>query len=154
MLFRALIGFFAIFPAALVAYAIGSVASTQFVLLAHAEVYPIDVTSAERLAMTLYDVGHMWLYFAIIVIGFLIAFPIAAGLKRLLPGLAGIASPLAGAAAIGSALGLMLLCFGIVPISGARSTLGFATQLLAGAIGGYVFALLAVRRADTALAAS
>lgn len=150
MLVRVLIAFLMIFPAALVAYAIGSVASTQFVLLAHAEVFPIDVTTSERLAMTIADVSNMWLYFAIIVIGFLIAFPIAAGLKRLLPGLAGIAYPLAGAAAIGTALGLMLLAFGIVPISGARSTLGFTTQLLAGAIGGYVFALLAVRRAERA----
>ena len=143
---RILKAFLLVFPAALAAYAIGSVASSQFVIAAHEAVFDIEVTGAERLSMTLFDVANMWLYFAIIAIGFLIAFPIAAGLKRLLPGLAGIAYPLAGAAAIGTALGLMLTLLGIVPISGARSTLGFAAQMLAGGVGGYVFALTATRR--------
>ena len=146
---RILKAFLLVFPAALAAYAIGSVASSQFVIAAHEAVFDIEVTGAERLSMTLFDVANMWLYFAIIAIGFLIAFPIAAGLKRLLPGLAGIAYPLAGAAAIGTALGLMLTLLGIVPISGARSTLGFAAQMLAGGVGGYVFALTATRRATT-----
>ena len=149
MIGRVFRGLLLIFPAALVAYVIGSIASSQFVLSHHMEVFDVAVTSSERLAMTLYDVTHMWLYFAIIVIGFLIAFPIASLLKGLLPGLAGIAYPLAGAAAIGAALGLMFMAFGIVPISGARSSLGFAFQLLAGGIGGYVFARLAVPRGQT-----
>lgn len=130
----------------LTAYAIGTVASSQFVMNAHMDVFEVQITASERLSMTLFDLTHMLLYAVIIALGFLIAFPIAALLKRLLPALAGIAYPLAGAAAIGTALGLMYVLFATVPISGARSELGFAAQVLAGAAGGYVFALVAARR--------
>lgn len=84
---------------------------------------------------------------AVIAIGLLIAFLVAAGLRRVFKPLAGIAYPLAGAAALVAALTLMSIQFdGITPIAGARGTIGMALQALAGAIGGFVFAALAVRK--------
>ncbi|MEM9724363.1 MAG: hypothetical protein AAF909_02740 [Pseudomonadota bacterium] len=138
--------FFWIWPAAAVAYVIGSVASSQFVISAHQASTSVEITGAERLAMTLFDVSNMWLYLVIIGLGFCVAFPVAFGIKRLLPGLSGLAYPLAGAAAIGAALALMYQGFATVPISGARSELGFAAQVLAGAVGGYAYALFAAER--------
>ena len=138
MLIRVLLAFLLIWPAALAAYLIGAIASSQFVMNA----YEVEITASERLSMTLYDATHMWAYAVIIGLGFCIAFPIAALLKRLLPGLAGVAYPLAGAVAIAAALGLMYSVFATIPISGARSALGMGVQVLAGAVGGYVFAQL------------
>jgi len=81
-------------------------------------------------------------YFAVILLGFLIAFPVAAKLRKILTKIAIIGYPLAGAVAIGTALGLMYLYYETVPIQGARSTIGLMAQLGAGAIGGTVFAIL------------
>ena len=127
--------FFGFVAAALTAYGAGSVLNTQFVIGAHG----VPVSLGDRLNMTAFDVSNMTLYLIIIAFGFALAFIIAAILKRFLPGLAAIAYPLAGAVAIGTALGLMYMNFQTVPISGARSTFGFLAQMLAGALGGWVF---------------
>jgi len=132
-----------IIPAAFCAYVLGSFLSTQFVLGAH----NVDVTFGERIAQTLADINGMRLYFIIILIGFFFAFLIAAGMKRILPGLAKWAYPIAGMAAILTALGLMYMQFDTVPISGGRSIPGFVAQLLAGGFGGFIFAkLLGLRK--------
>ncbi|MEH6829176.1 hypothetical protein, partial [Parasphingorhabdus sp.] len=59
--------------------------------------------------------------------------------------LARVAYPIAGGAAIAVALGAMYMMFQTIPISGARSTMGFLAQVFAGAIGGWVFARIAVQ---------
>jgi hypothetical protein len=46
---------------------------------------------------------------------------------------------------MGTALGLMYMTFQTVPISGARSTLGFISQVVAGAFGGWVFGKIILR---------
>ena len=127
---------------ALTTYILGSIVNSQFVMNAHR----VPVAWGDRLNMTMFDISSMLLYFVIIAVSFLIAFVIAALLKRFLPNLANIAYPIAGAAAIGAALGLMYLMFQTVPISGARSPFGFLAQMVAGGIGGWVFGRIAVRQ--------
>ena len=125
----------------LTAYLIGVSLNAQFVIAAHG----VPVSLGDRLNMTAFDISSMVLYLVIIAVGFFIAFLIASLLKRLLPGLAGVAYPIAGAAAIGAALGLMYMQFQTVPVSGARGMFGFAAQMLAGGFGGWVFGKLASR---------
>ena len=120
---------------ALATYVVGTAVNAQFVINGH----DVPVGWDDRFNMTMFDISNMLLYFVIIAISFLIAFLIAALLKRVLPNLAHIAYPIAGSAAIGVALGLMYILFQTVPISGARSSLGFIAQMLAGGLGGWVF---------------
>jgi len=139
-LLKILPGFIA---AAVSAYLLGSIFNTQFVIGAHTlGGEPLSTGFGDRLNMTLADIIGTALYLVIIAIGFAIAFIIASLLKRVLPALASVAYPIAGAAAIGVALGLMYMNFQTVPISGARSTVGFLAQMLAGAFGGWVFGKL------------
>ena len=136
--------------AALAAYIAGSILNTQFVIGAHTlGGEPLSTGLGDRLNMTFADITGTLLYLIIIAIGFAIAFIIASLLKRLLPALAGVAYPIAGAAAIGVALGLMYMNFQTVPISGARGTFGFLAQMLAGGLGGWVFGRLTTRQATS-----
>ena len=123
---------------ALGAYVVAVIANAQFVIGAHG----VPVSFGDRLNMTAFDVSNMGLYYVIIVVALLLGFGIAALVKRFLPGLSRIAYPVAGAAALAMVLGLMYLQFQTIPISGARSTLGFASQVIAGGIGGWIFATL------------
>ncbi len=120
---------------ALATYIFGTAVNSQFVMHAHG----VPVAWGDRLNMTMFDISSMLPYFVIIAVSFLIAFLIAALLKRFLPRLADVAYPIAGAAAIGVALGLMYVTFQTVPISGARTLAGFIAQMVAGALGGWIF---------------
>lgn len=126
----------AMLAAVLAAYLAGSLANSQFVIAAH----DAPVSFADRFNMTIFDLSNMYLYAAVILIGFCIAFAIAAALKKLLPRLARYAYPIAGAAALAVILGAMYILFQTVPISGARSPGGFISQVIAGGIGGWIFA--------------
>ena len=121
--------------AATISYVLGAAISSIFVLQA----LPIPIPIEKYISMAWFDILHLQLYFMIILIGFTVAFPIAAALRKPLAKIAALGFPLAGAAAIGTALGLMYLQFDTVPISGARSALGFIAQLMTGAIGGLIF---------------
>ncbi len=136
---RRILGFVA---AAITAYIIATILNSQFVIGAHG----ISVSFDDRFNMTMFDLSNMTLYLVIIAAAMVIGFLIAGLLKRFLPKLSSIAYPIAGVAAIGTALGAMYLMFQTVPISGARSALGFLSQMLAGGIGGWVFARIAVGR--------
>ncbi|CAO1654191.1 hypothetical protein [Parasphingorhabdus sp. NYA22] len=127
--------------AALATYIVGSVLNSQSVIAMH----DIPVSIGDRLNMTLFDISNMVAYLAIIAIALLAGFLIATILKRFLPNLARVAYPIAGAAAIAVTLGAMYMVFQTIPISGARSTMGFLGQVFAGALGGWVFARIAVR---------
>lgn len=72
---------------------------------------------------------------------------VAVLLKPRLPALAGIAEPLAGAAAVAVALWAMHLNFATTPLASARTTAGFLALCAAGALGGWVFARVMRRRA-------
>jgi hypothetical protein len=128
--------FLALILAALGTYVVAVLLNSQFVIAAH----NVPVSIGDRLSMTAFDVSNMWLYFVIILVALLLGFLIAGLVKRFLPGLSRFAFPIAGAAAIGATLGLMYIQFQTVPISGARSTLGFLSQMLAGGVGGWIFA--------------
>lgn len=128
----------ALIIASLGTYVVAVIANAQFVIGAH----NVPVSFSERLNMTAFDVSNMYLYLVIILVALLLGFAIAALLKRFVPSLAALAYPIAGAAALGTVLGLMYMQFQTVPISGARSGLGFASQVLAGGIGGWIFARL------------
>ena len=128
--------------AALVAYVLAAVASQQ-VVLSGIDAYrpvPLGVNLRTTLdALVAQPIGT--LYFAVIAIGFLVAFYVANLVKAFVPALSGIAYPTAGAAAIVAALVLMRAQYDIVPILGAQSAYGFWLQVAAGVLGGVVFEL-------------
>lgn len=125
--------------AALLTYSVGTIISSQFVLNA----YNIQVDLGVRVSSAVFDLKGMYAYFIIIFLGFLIAFPIAALLKRRVsPRVAILAYPLAGAVAIGAALAMMYLQFDTIPISGAKSLTGYFAQVVCGGLGGWAFARL------------
>ena len=129
-----------------VALVIAAAAHTQFVL-AGLTGLGVEVPVGVRIATTARDiVGLAPSYGAIIAIGFLIAFAIAAVVRRYTTVLSPLAFPIAGAVAIAAALVLMNLAFPGTPLAGARSTVGIAAQVIAGAMGGWAFAQLARRR--------
>lgn len=141
---RYLRNLFALVAASIAAYIVGTALNTQFVLAAH----NVPVSFGDRFNMTMFDISNMLLYLIIILVGFLTAFAIASFVKSRLPRLAKYAYPVAGAAALGGILGLMYILFQTVPISGARSALGFLAQVLAGGFGGWVFARVIAPKAD------
>jgi hypothetical protein len=134
--------------AALGTYILAVIVNSQFVMNAH----NVPISMSDRLNMTAFDVSNMGLYFVIILIALLLGFLIAALVKKLLPALSRFAYPVAGAAAIAATLGAMYLVFQTVPISGARSTLGFLSQVIAGGFGGWIFAKLASTSTQSATA--
>ncbi len=134
--------------AALGTYLLAVIVNAQFVMNAH----NVPISLGDRLNMTAFDVSNMWLYFVIILIALLLGFLIAALIKKLLPSLSRFAYPVAGAAAIAATLGAMYIVFQTVPISGARSTLGFLSQVIAGGFGGWIFARVAGAQVQSASA--
>ncbi|MEO9635843.1 MAG: hypothetical protein ABJF89_11600 [Parasphingorhabdus sp.] len=132
--------------AAITTYIVGTALNSQFVIAMH----DISVSIGDRFNMTMFDISNMVPYLVIIAVALLLGFVIATILKRFLPNLARVAYPIAGAAAIAVTLGAMYIVFQTVPISGARSTMGFLSQVFAGAIGGWVFAKVAVERVTPA----
>lgn len=80
----------------------------------------------------------------VLAIALLIGFVIAAGVKRVLAPLAPVAYPIAGGAAVFAALQLIENFVGggqVGAIGGARDALGLGLQVVAGVVGGAVFAL-------------
>jgi hypothetical protein len=91
-------------------------------------------------------------YGNVMLIGFAIAFPVAALLRALVmrsgPALRRIAFllyPLAGAAALGTGLTIMFQQYEVTAVAGARG-FGFWAQCGAGAVAGWVFQLVLARR--------
>ena len=85
----------------------------------------------------------------VLAVALLVGFLVAAVVKRILTPLAPLAYPIAGAAAVATAIWAienLVIGGGVGAIGGARGPLGLALQSLAGALGGFVFTLLAVRR--------
>ncbi|MFW6093022.1 MAG: hypothetical protein ACODAC_03535 [Pseudomonadota bacterium] len=123
----------------LVAYATAAMASTQWVL-AELTGMGAPVGPAERLAATGHDlVGMASSYLPLIAVGLAIAFPVAAGVVRILPRLRPIGYPLAGGAAVLAIHVILNELLEITPIAAARTTAGLTVQALCGALGGWVF---------------
>lgn len=139
--------FLAFLASVLVTFVFASAFHTQNVL-SGLSALGVEISPSTRLSTTYKDmVGLAGLFTIVIAIALFVGFTIAAILKRILTPLAPIAYPLAGAAALGTMLWLMSMQFEATPIAGARGFIGFSLQMLAGSIGGYVFALLMHRRA-------
>ena len=131
------------FPLAFAAAFAGvSLAHTQFVLAGLSGVGAAP-TIAENLRTCVADLGGLFprlgpvraLALAIGCLG-------AAGRKRVLTPLAGVAYPIAGFAAMATALIAMRMSFHSTPLAGARGPVGFVVICLMGALGGFVFSAL------------
>ncbi len=133
--------------AVVVAVVVGCFSHTQFVL-AGIEAVGYAVPLGDRISTTIFDLtGLAPTYGAVVAIGFLIAFSVAAGIIHFVPGLRTTGYTLAGAVAIVVALSAMSMMFwNITPIAGARGFWGMSGQALAGGLGGYLFAVLSANR--------
>ena len=107
-----------------------------------------DVDFGERLSMTAYDILHLGsLYAVFIAIALAIAFLTSGLLHRFTKFGRPVVYTVAGAIAIlVMLLAMKRQFFDIHIIAGARDSLGISFQMLAGAIGGFVFARLTARR--------
>ena len=104
----------------------------------------IQYTPVQQVETFAYNLGGLWKYGATIVVALLIAFGVAALVRRILTPLAPVAYPVAGAVAIPLTVVLIeqVLGGGAGIMSGARGPVGLALQGLAGLAGGAVFAVL------------
>jgi hypothetical protein len=125
----------------------GTIVQTQFNLGAIAAL-GAPVPADARLATTLHDLaGFAPLFAAVTAAGFLVAFLVAGLLLRFLPDYRKLVFTLAGVAAIAVAIVLMNAMLPVTPIAATRSLAGFAALAATGAPGGWIFAVLARRRA-------
>lgn len=128
--------------AVIVTTILGAAFHTQFVIGRLTDM-GIAVSFADRLSTTLHDIAGMAPLFGLVIAGgFLVAFLAGALVFRFAGTQRNVVYAVAGAVAIGVALSLMAMVFNITPIAGARSWAGFIAQMAAGALGGYVFALI------------
>ena len=112
----------------------------------------VAVPFGDRIAATLDDIRGLAdpvggftqpSYALVVIVALIVAFLVAMVVKRLVKPLAPVAYPIAGAAAIGVALYLANGSQGGIPVmAGAREWGGFVLQMVAGLIGGVVFAML------------
>jgi len=101
----------------------------------------IEIPWTARIGAVLRDLfGLAPAFGGIIFLALLIGFSIAGLLRRRWSVPATIAYPLAGWAALATALFVMKLIFTFSPLAGARTPFGFLAMSFAGAIGGLVFA--------------
>lgn len=128
--------------AVIVTTILGAFFHTQFVIGRLTDM-GITVPFADRLSTTLHDIAGMAPLFGLVIAGgFFIAFLAAALVFRFAGVQRNLVYAIAGAVALGVALSVMAMAFNITPIAGARSWAGFIAQMAAGALGGYVFALI------------
>lgn len=132
----------------LTTYMLASLFQTSFVLAGlHSAGAELPLAIILRTALyDLYGLAFNALfvsYLLLIAIGFVIALPVAAWLKKWTHARSLVIYPLAGAVLMGSMLSLAKMVFyGITLYAGTRGPAGLACQMLAGAAGGVVFALV------------
>ena len=137
------------FAAVLTTVAIGVFLQTQNVLARLGNI-GADISLAERLSMTIYDLRYLGsLYFIFVGMALAIAFLIGGIVFRI----AKFGRPIIYTVAGGIALLVMLMgmkqvFFDIHFIAGARDGLGIGLQMLAGAIGGFVFSMVSRRNIE------
>lgn len=137
-----------------VASVLASAAHTHFVLDALRAV-GTEISLAEQVDATIADFigfasqGALPLSFQVVVAGSLfIAFVVAGIISWMAPGLRLIAFVAAGFAAMIAALIIMQIALGVMPVAGARGLMGHIAQGGAGAVGGWLFAMLS-RKPDS-----
>ncbi len=111
----------------------------------------VEVSLADRVRHAIDDIvgmtssafgGRLSTYAGVIVTALLVAFPVALLVKSVVRPLAPIAYPVAGAAALGVVVYMIYSTQGPGAVAAIREPTGVALQVLAGLIGGIVFALL------------
>lgn len=141
MFARVLVYFGAFLAAVLATSLLASVISTQFVLAGLTSI-GVDVALGDRLAMTFADFGILPTLTLAVAACFLVGFPVAALMASRTAPRREIWFIAAGAAALIAELLIMRATLGLMPVSGARSLAGLASQGMAGAVGGWLFAAL------------
>jgi hypothetical protein len=132
----------ALFPAVLLAYVLASILFTQTILAA-VQGMGLEVSMSMRLATTVHDlIGLSSSYLLLILVAFILALPVAAGLIRLLPGHRALLFTLAGFVAIVALHSIMKALLGLSGIAATRTLAGLLAQGIAGAVGGYCYHLL------------
>lgn len=122
---------------------------TQQVIAKQAEIGAVYTFDQQVETFTQNLTGLAQAYGGVLAVALLIGFLVAAVLKRILKPLAPIAYPVAGAAAVATAVWAienLVLGGGLGAVGGARDAIGLALQSLAGALGGLVFAVVTARR--------
>lgn len=116
-------------------------------ILAGQSAFGVKYTPAQQIETFIANVTGLGIYGVLIAVALCIAFLVAWGAKKVLPLLAPVAYPVAGAAAIFVLLMLVetQLGGGAGIIGGARTPTGVALQCLAGLVGGGLFTLLRPR---------
>ncbi len=134
-------GFIALLVASLTTAIIGSVFSSQFVI---SELISIgaEIPFSTRLSMTADDFGILPSLMPLTLICFVIAFSIASLCNKYIGGKRIVWYIIAGSAGLMATLLVMKAVLVVTGIAGTRSTLGFLSFGLAGAVGGWVFAKL------------
>lgn len=136
----------AFFPAVLLAYLVASVLVTQ-ANLAAVQSMGLEIDGSVRLDTTLKDIAGMASsYLALILVSFVLAMPVAAGLSRWLPAQRTLLFTLAGFVAIVALHLIMEAVLGLSGIAPTRTLAGLLGQGLAGAVGGYCFAYVSSRQ--------
>lgn len=121
------------------AFVLGSVLASQFIL-ANVQAMGMDVTAGIRLQATLHDIfGLAASYLPLLAIAFLVALPVASGLRKILPAQPLFLYALAGAVAVVTLHLIMKAALGVTAIAATRSIAGLLSQGLAGALGGYLY---------------
>jgi hypothetical protein len=121
------------------AFVLGSILATQFIL-GNVQAMGMDVTSAVRLEATVHDIfGLAASYLPLMAVAFLVALPVAGGLRKLLPTQPLILYVLAGAVAVVTLHLAMKAALGLTGIAAVRTIAGLLSQGLAGALGGYLY---------------
>ena len=133
-------------PAVLLAYLLASVLVTQ-ANLAALQSMGIEIGTGVRLDTTIKDMlGMASSYLILILVGFTLAFPVAAGLTRLLPSQRALFFCLAGFVAIVALHLIMQAVLGLSAIAPTRTLIGLLGQGFAGALGGYCYHALSRNR--------
>lgn len=143
---------FAFILAALVAYLLSCLAMTSYTLQEYADI-GLTLTPATMLETYWLNVqglaepapGQPVSFAVIQVVGLMIAFLVAGGVKRIIRPLAPFAYPVAGLVALPVLIILIenvMIGGGVGAFFGARGPLGLALQGGAGLVGGLVFALV------------
>lgn len=134
--------------AVLTAYVLAAITATQSVV-SRLSGMGVDMSLAERLAMTLRDLAGMaGMFLPLIAFGFLAAFLFTALLCRWWGRWRVLLYIIAGAVALAAIHLALNFAFEITPVAIARSYFGLLVQALAGAAGGFTYVLLSQRFAS------
>ena len=125
--------------AAIFAFVLASVFHSQFVM-AELTSLGVKISFNDRLSMSLDDLISLYpTYGVVIAISLLLGFSISALLVKRAPISSSMLYFTAGGCSVASALLIMHPIFDITFIAGARSQLGFISQCIAGAMGGWLY---------------